>query len=125
MWRHARLTMRGWGNASDEVLSILDVKISGFVLLVGHDLPSEKAGIELAGALCIRRAQIGPAKCAGDMCDSNAGILRGLPHAEMRTGRILDHGHASQIHHVEGRRDHGTTELFGLGSGLISAIHGD
>ncbi len=125
MRRHTRLAMRGRRNASDEVFPILDVQISGFVLLVGQDLPSEQAGIEITRALRVWCTQIGPAERAGDVRDSDPSILCGLPHAEMRTGGILNHGHTSQVHDVKGRHHRGASELLDLGSGLIGAIHRD
>src|SRR5947208_16355974 len=59
------------------------------------------------------------------MCDSDARILSGLPHAEMRAGRVLDHSHTPEIHDVKRRHHHGATELLGLASGLIGAAHRD
>src|SRR5260370_30446569 len=103
MRRHSGLASGRGGNASDEMLSVLDMQVAGWIFGVGDQLPSEKAGVKIRGALCVRCAQIGPAERAGDVGDSDSVVLVGLPGTDNRAIGILDDRHAPSIHHVESR----------------------
>src|ERR1700730_6380087 len=111
---------RGW-NASDVLLAVLDMYVAGRIFRVGDRLPSEKPGVEIRSSLWIGRAQIGPAKCTGDLSDSDAVALVGLPDAENRAGRILDDRHAARIHDVESRRKDFAVQFLRLGRRSVSA----
>src|ERR1700739_2534895 len=92
----------GW-NSADKLFAILDVPvIVRRVLVFLHDLPAEKCGVELSGAGLIGRAEVAPAEGAGRAGNSSAGISLGLPEGEHGAGGVLQHGHASGIHDVEG-----------------------
>src|SRR5882757_3376218 len=102
MGRYSGLAILRWRNASDEIFAVLDVEIAGLVVFSGRNLPAEQGGVEVARALYVGGAEIGPAQGAFNTCDSDAGILPGLPHAESCSGGILEHGHTAGFHHVEG-----------------------
>src|SRR5271157_4828172 len=72
----------GGRNASDEMLAVLDVQVVVLgIFLFGDYLPAEKITVKLAGALRIRRAQIGPAQGSIHMGDTDTLVLVRLPNA--------------------------------------------
>ena len=125
MRRHSRLTVGCGGNASDEMLAVLDVQVSGRIFCVGGDLPSKKASIKIGSALCVGRAQIGPAERARDLRDSDSGALVCLPGAKYRAGRILDDRHPPGVHYVESWGQHFTAELLRFRGGCVCVFYQD
>jgi len=80
--RSGRAMGGGW-NASDELLTVLDMQITGGILWVGGYLPSKKTGVKVGSALGVWRAQIGPTERAGDLGDSDSRIFVCLPRAKV------------------------------------------
>src|ERR1035441_3195755 len=126
MRRRPKLTMRRRRNASYKMLAVLDVQIVMLgILVVAHDLPAEKVAVELAGALRVGRAQIGPAKRAINVRNAGALVLFWLPHAEHRSREILQHCHAAGSEDIEGVLKHRAAKVSSPFGRIIGAADHD
>jgi hypothetical protein len=126
MSRGSRLAVRGGRNAADKLFTVLNVPIvvcGVFVFL--HDAPAEKCGVEVSGAGLVGRAEVGPAEGAVRAGNSGARISLGLPEREHGAGGVLQDGHASGIHDVEGRSQNCASEFGGAGGGGVGVLNGD
>src|SRR5204863_6203199 len=109
VWRRA-----GLGRLADSAVAsalVLDHQVRVRALLERARLPAEEVAVEGGGRVDVGRAQLVPAEGPGRVDQLRAAVLTRLPDHEECAPRVLDHGHAAGLHHVEGRRVNGRTEL--------------
>ena len=82
-------------------------------------LPAEERRVELLRPIGVVRGELGPGQRAGLGHDLRADVFARLPHLEHGARRILQHRHASGVHHVERRRQHGAAQLLGALRGIV------
>src|SRR5262249_32180808 len=124
MGRNARLMVGSGRDAANELLAVFDVPVVvGGVLVFLHDMPAEKARIEVSGAGLIGRAEVGPAERARRASDSGAGIPLALPDGKNRARGILEDGHATGITNVEGGRQDRAAKIGSASGAGFGAFH--
>ena len=124
VWRHRSHVRLNLHHPTDVIVAVNDLGIRRRAA-IGLRLPTKELRVKIDRLVWIVSEQLVPTQRVCLTFDADALVLFRLPNAEVSSGWISDHRHASNIHHVERFLDHVGAECFRFRGDLVRVRHTD